>query len=339
MTWETAKGIADFLMSLPVNEDEVIFDFIGGEPLLEIDLISRICDYLIELMKKKNHIWLKNYTFRFTTNGLIYSSDKVQEFIKRHYEHLSVQMSIDGTKKKHDLNRVFADGKGSYDYVFPNVQLWLRQFGEKAVSFMVISHEDLCYLSESVIHLMNIGVRDIVVSTVVEDVWEVGDESIYERELMKIADHMIDMKLWQMVKVSSFRNDLGQPEKDEHIYPCGNPMYVFDAKGMIYTCVRFVGYSLRSKSPRIIGNINTGIDFNKIRPLLSFDRDSCSPDKCLDCEIASGCRWCPAENYDSSSVGSVFQRTTTVCALHHANVRVNNYFWNKINYIEQHERL
>ena len=34
MTWETAKKIVDFLMSLPVLEDEVIFDFIGGEPLL-----------------------------------------------------------------------------------------------------------------------------------------------------------------------------------------------------------------------------------------------------------------------------------------------------------------
>ena len=61
MTWETAKQIVDFLMSLPVVEDEAIFDFIGGEPLLEIDLISRISDYIVKSMKEKNHPWLEKY--------------------------------------------------------------------------------------------------------------------------------------------------------------------------------------------------------------------------------------------------------------------------------------
>ena len=80
MTWETAKKIVDFLMSLPVLEDEVIFDFIGGEPLLEIDLISRISDYIVDSMSGLNHPWLNNYSFRFTTNGLAYSSENVQKY-------------------------------------------------------------------------------------------------------------------------------------------------------------------------------------------------------------------------------------------------------------------
>lgn len=338
MTWETAKCIADFLMSLPVKEDEAIFDFIGGEPLLETSLISRICNYLTEEMERRNHPWLQNYSFRLTTNGLNYSSNEVQEFIRNFRDHLSIQISIDGTKTKHDLNRVYANGKGSYDNVLPNVKLWLQQFGEKAVSFMVVSHEDLCWLSESVVHLIELGLREIVVSLVVEDVWKDGDDVIFERELMSIADYLIGHKLWNEVNVSCFRDDIGKPEVDEHIFPCGNPMYVFDAKGTIYSCVRFVDFSLRTKVPRIVGNVRTGIDYNKLRPLLSFDKESCYPAKCLHCEIASGCRWCPAENYDSSAQGTIFQRTTTVCALHHANVRFNNYFWNKIRYIEQNDR-
>ena len=338
MTWGTAKQIADFLMSLPSKEDEAIFDFIGGEPLLEIELISKTCDYLIEEMKRLKHPWLKKYSFRFTTNGLNYSSEKVQAFIRKHQGHLAIQMSIDGTKRKHDLNRVFANGEGSYNIVYPNVKLWLQQFGDTAMSFMVISHEDLCYLSESVVHLIKTGICDIVISLVVEDVWKDGDDIFFEKELMKVADYIIDHRLWNNVSISSFRKDLGEPETEEHIFPCGNPMYVFDAKGDVYTCVRFVGFSLRSKAPRIIGNIRSGIDLNRIRPLLSFDRDSCYPPKCTDCEIASGCRWCPAENYDSSEGGTIFQRTTTVCAMHHANVRVKKYFWNRINYIEQYDR-
>lgn len=339
MTWGTAKEIADFLMSLPVKENEVVFDFIGGEPLMEIGLIERISDYLIESMERLNHPWLKHYSFRFTTNGLAYSSEKVQRYVIKHKDHLTVQISFDGTKRKHNLNRIFANGEGSYDKVLPNVRLWLEQFGRKAVSFMVVSHEDLPYLSESIIHLLTLGVKEIAVNLVVEDVWKVGDDAIFEKELMMVADYVILHRLWNDVIISSLREDLGGKETDEHVFPCGNPMYVFDASGRIYTCVRFVGFSLRTKEARVIGTFRNGIDYNKIRPLLSYDRELCMAEKCRKCEISSGCRWCPAENYDSSDSATIFQRTTTICELHKANVRVKNYFWNRINFIECNERF
>lgn len=339
MAWGTARKIVDFLMSLSVQEDEVIFDFIGGEPLLEIDLIARVSDYLVESMKRLNHPWLKSYSFRFTTNGLAYSSEKVQDYVRKYKDYLSVQISIDGTRRKHDLNRKYANGNGSYENLLPNVKLWIEQFGEKAVSFMVISHDDLPFLAESVIHLIELGIHEIATNLVVEDVWKENDAALFEEQLMIIANYIIDKRIWKRVKVSAFNEYLGQPQTDEHIYPCGNPMYVFDAYGKIYSCVRFVGFSLRVKEPRLIGTIEEGVDKNKLRPLLSFDKESCYPLKCLKCEIASGCRWCPAENYDVSSMGTIFQRTTTVCELHKANVRVKNFFWNKIKYIEENERL
>ncbi len=338
MAWGTARDIADFLMSLPVKEDEVVFDFIGGEPLLEIDLITKVSDYLVGSMEKLNHPWLKSYSFRFTTNGLAYSSAKVQEYVSKHREHLSVQISIDGTKQKHDLNRKFSDGRGSYDQLLPNVKLWLSQFGKDAVSFMVISHEDLPYLAESVIHLIELGVKEIATNLVVEDVWKKEDAAVFEEQLMLIADYVIANRLWETVTVSSLSSDIGKPMTDEHLFPCGNPMYVFDSNGNIYSCVRFVQFSLREKVTRRIGTLAKGIDSNKLRPLLSFDKESCYPSRCLKCEIDTGCRWCPAENYDASKTGTIFMRTTTICDLHKANVRVKNYFWNKIYYIEANER-
>lgn len=339
MTWKSAKNIADFLLSLPVVEDTVIFDFIGGEPLIEIELISKISNYLVFEMKRLNHPWINSYSFRFTTNGLLYSNENVQKYINKYKEYLSVQISIDGTKRKHDLNRVFPNGKGSYDKLLPNVQLWLNQFGKKAQTLMVISHSDLPYLSESVIHHIQLGIRNIYISLVVEDIWQSGDDIIFEKELMIAADYIINHRLWDVIVLSPFRKELGAPEMDEHIYPCGNPMYVFDANENIYTCVRFVDYSLREKEQRTIGCVKNGIDYNKLRPFLAFDRKSCYPKKCLDCEVASCCRWCPAENYDSSETGTIFNRSTTVCLLHKANVRVKNYYWNKINMIEENERL
>lgn len=48
MTWEVAKAAIDYILDHEedMKEESVIWDFIGGEPFLEIDLIDKICDYL-----------------------------------------------------------------------------------------------------------------------------------------------------------------------------------------------------------------------------------------------------------------------------------------------------
>lgn len=329
MTWDTAKKIVDYLMSLPACEESLVVDFIGGEPLLEIDLISQISDYIVEELKRLNHRWLNDFTFRLTTNGLLYSTHKVQEYINKYKSYLKIQISIDGTKRKHDLNRVFKNNEGSYEKIIPNVRLWITQFKSSAQAFMVVSHEDLPYLYESVVHHIEIGIRDIVISLVVEDVWKEGDGLILERELIKVADYIFSKGIEDYIHISSFDSLIGDKEKDNLIHPCGIPMYVFDYSGQIYSCIRFSQFSLRNKKTRTIGNLKTGIDFNKLRPLMCFYRDVAYPKECLECEIGSCCRWCPAENYDASESGTIFQRTTTVCELHKATVRAKNYYWNK----------
>jgi len=64
MPWEVAKQAIDYILS---NEDEmqeesVIWDFIGGEPFLEIDLIDKICDYLKVEMYRRGHHWFNSTT-------------------------------------------------------------------------------------------------------------------------------------------------------------------------------------------------------------------------------------------------------------------------------------
>lgn len=107
-------------------------------------------------------------------------------------------------------------------------------------------------------------------------------------------------------------------------------MLSIDAVGNFYPCTRFAAYSLRSKKPIIIGNVWKGIDKNKLRPFLTLDRISQSPQKCLDCEVASGCAWCQGENYDAAETETIFQRSTAICKMHKARVRANNYYWNKL---------
>ena len=109
MTLEIAKQAIDYILDNEMNfkEESVIWDFIGGEPFLEIDLIVQICDYLKLEMYKRNHHWFNSYRFSFSTNGINYHTEKVQNFIKKNRDHLSIAITIDGTEIKHDLNRIY----------------------------------------------------------------------------------------------------------------------------------------------------------------------------------------------------------------------------------------
>ncbi len=78
------------------------------------------------------HPWFDNYIFSFSSNGLLYSTKEVQDYIKKNNRYISVGISIDGNKIKHDLQRVYLNGSGSCDDVVKNVPLWLKQFKDRA---------------------------------------------------------------------------------------------------------------------------------------------------------------------------------------------------------------
>lgn len=347
MTWKVAKAAIDYILDHEKDmiEESVIFDFIGGEPFLEIDLIDKICDYLKVEMFQRNHHWFNSYRFSFSTNGINYHTPKVQNFIRKNKEHLSIGITIDGTKRKHDLNRIwktseikrdkhtkFEHEKGSYDDVVRNIPLWLEQF-PNASTKVTISSADIPFISESVIHLYSLGIHEVNINCVFENVWKNGDDKLFENQLMLLADRIIDNSFYKDYACSFFSENIGKP-MDCHLQNenwCGaGKMLAIDADGNFYPCTRFAQYSLRSKKTWTIGNINEGIDKNRLRPFLTLDRCTQSKLECINCEVASGCAWCQGENYDAAESPTAYQRAIAICKMHKARVRANNYYWNKL---------
>lgn len=335
MSFETAKKSVDYILSNDelFPEDHVVWAFIGGEPMLEIALIDKICDYIKTETFRLNHKWFNDYMFSISTNGINYCSDKVQEFIKKNIEHLSIGITIDGTQTKHDLNRVYKiNGEGSYLDVVKNIPTWLKQFPEAGTK-VTISSEDIPYIKESVAHLYELGIENVYINVVFEDVWKEGDDELFENQLIELADYIIDNDLYNNHMCSFFMETIGKPlnPATHNGNWCGSGrMLSIDAAGNFYPCTRFAAYSLRSKSPIIVGNVTHGINQNLLRPFLSLNRTSQSPQKCIECEVASGCAWCQGENYDAAETDTIYQRSTAICKMHKARVRANNYYWNKL---------
>ena len=332
MSWDIAKKAIDYILTYEneFRQRSVIWDFIGGEPFLEIDLIDKICDYLKTEMFRLNHHWFNSYRFSFSTNGINYDSPKVQHFIEKNHEHLSIGITIDGTQRKHDLNRIWKGEKkerGSYVDVVRNIPLWLSQFPSGATK-VTISSDDIPYIKESVLHLYSLGIKEVNINVVFEDVWKDGDDEKFENQLISLADEIIDNGLYHDYTCSFFAEHIGKPMDpiNDNGNWCGaGKMLAVDAAGNFYPCTRFAAYSLRDKEPIIIGNVNDGIDKNLLRPFLTLDRTTQSPQKCIDCEVASGCAWCQGENYDAADTPTV-------------RVRANNYYWNKLYRKLDHEK-
>ena len=335
MTWEVAKQAIDYILDREdeFREESVVWDFIGGEPFIEIELIDRICDYLKTEMYRRNHHWFNSYRFSFSTNGINYHEEKVQRFIEKNHNHLSIGITIDGTMQKHDLNRVYkGSGKGSYEDVVRNIPLWLKQF-PNASTKVTISSADIPYIKESVLHLYSLGIHEVNINCVFEDVWQEGDERLFEEQLTGLADEIIRKGYYKDYACSFFSEHIGKPMdkvKDNQNWCGAGMMLSIDAAGNFYPCTRFAQYSLRNKQARIIGNIHEGIDKNKLRPFLTLDRCTQSPRQCLECEVASGCAWCQGENYDAADTDTIYQRAIAICKMHKARVRANNYYWNKL---------
>ena len=334
MSFEIAKKAIDYLLDNPelFNEKSVIWDFIGGEPFLEIDLIDKICDYLKTQMFEKNHPWFNSYRFSFSTNGVNYHEEKIQRYIEKNREHLSIGISIDGTEKKHDLNRVYKNGKGSYKDVVRNVPLWLEQFPHGGTK-VTIANPDIPYIKESVLHLYNLGIKEVNINCIFEDVWEEGDDILYEEQLIQLADAIIENGYYKDYSCSFFTEWLGKPldkERDNQNWCGSGRMLAIDAEGNFYPCVRFAQYSLRDKKAWMVGNIHEGINKNKLRPFLTLDRCTQSSQECIECTVAQGCAWCQGENYDAAETNTIYQRSTAICKMHKARVRANNYYWNKL---------
>ena len=332
MDFEIARRTIDCLLEDPDTFDEpsVILDFIGGEPLLEIGLVDRICDHFKQRSLLLEHTWFDNYRISLSTNGLLYRDPRVQRFIRKNKTHLHIGITVDGTRRKHDLQRVFPNGRGSYDDIVGSIPLWLEQFPDAATK-VTVAHADLPYVRESVLHLWEMGIRHININPVFENVWQDGDDRIFEEQLITLADDIVNGGYYEGRSCSLFNRSIGHPVTSEQNWCGAGKMLAVDHTGNFYPCVRFVPTSLRRREPLVVGNCTTGVDHNRLRPFLALTLSSQSPKECLNCQVASGCAWCQGENYDSAESDTIYQRATYLCDMHKSRVRANRYFWEKLD--------
>lgn len=348
MPLEVAKKFIDLILQPSTatkqyinswDSTAVILDFIGGEPLLEVKLIDQILTYFIHQCIKLNHPWQYHFVASISTNGTLYFTDEVQNFLKKWSHILSFSISIDGNKQLHDKCRCFANGQGSYDIAIAAAHHY-RQHYEKNITLgskMTLSPENVMYTKDAVINLINEGYNEIFLNCIYEKGWTNQHATILYYQLKELSDYLLDNNLFDRLYISMLNPFLFKPKEiyDDTNWCGGNgKMIALDYKGDIYPCLRYMESSLGDNVPPIIiGNINTGImatndQIQAGQLVQSVNRLTQSTDECLNCPIADGCSWCQAYNYQDSG-GNINHRATYICCMHKARALGNCYFWNK----------
>lgn len=215
MSFETAKKMIDLIISGDKGFKEyldydhtggLILDFIGGEPFLEIDLIEKICEYYLAQALEKNFRYTETTKFSFSSNGVLYFDPKVQAFLNKYRDYVSLGITVDGNKELHDKCRIFPNGCGSYDLAHA-AEMDLLNKGYDPGSKITISPENLPYLYEAFVSFVEDGNTEINANPVFEDVWKFEDAQEYYKQLKKIANYIINNNLQDEIVFSVFNED------------------------------------------------------------------------------------------------------------------------------------
>ena len=344
MTKETARKIVDLLFRMYDEDDpdalinknthSLTFNFIGGEPLMNVPVIDEVCGYFLEQCMARDHEWLYTWCGYMISNGDLYFNDEVQALFKKYGRYLQYSVSIDGPKDLHDSCRVHVDGSGNFDNAYRAQQAYRKDFGGHSTGTKcTIAPQNLSRVGEIVEFFYNEGFRFINMNPIAETEWTYEQASEYYWQLKKLADFCLEKK---DVNLRIFNELWYHPLTEDDVgNTCGGygAMLAFDPYGNAYPCLRYMASSLGTDAPPVvIGDYNGIYKTNEARAIREtmrcVNRKDISTRKCFKCPVAAGCMYCAAWNYQSSG-GCWNVRNTNDCHMHQAASLANVYYWNK----------
>lgn len=341
MSLETGKSIVDYLLDLYASDKSdfinsstraVILDFIGGEPLLEAELIEKICDYWFSECYRRE-IPLAPFTrISFATNGKLWFSPAAQHLFHKYHELMSVTVSIDGVQELHDRYRLDEAGKGSFGDAWRAFQDGKQKYGWLG-SKMTFVPGSFQYIAPSIIMMLKEGCTEIACNYAYEPEYTPQDGRVLYDQLKKVSNYIIDRRL--DVTITILDSLLGGRERDDKNY-CGGTgaMLSFAPDGSAYPCIRYAPISIGAEKAGwvCLGNIRDGLyktaQQREVKEKLdAITRTSQSPQACLDCPVSAGCGWCSGWNYEL--FGTANRRATSICWAHRARVMATSYYFNR----------
>lgn len=302
MDIETAKAAILFLRDHSIDTDEVFIGLYGGEPLLEFPMMKEIVAFA------KTALEGKKIQFMLTTNAALMNEEIIQ-FIEQ--EQINLLVSLDGPKEINDLNRVKADGSGTFDTIIEKVKYMHEHHPKlfKKIMLNVVMNPSHDY--DKILNLF----RDYpflskieVTPTIVDDTGAKEKNVYAEQFVSKIRyyDFLTYLSIlnrfpkedlpvmlrqrWSKIKedIDEFHGGTLLPEEFAPGGPCipGENKLLVTVEGNFIACERVNEIS----DCMIIGSLEDGLYFDKVKDLLNVAK--ITEEQCKECWAFFGCTIC-----------------------------------------------
>ncbi len=299
MSEEVARAAVDLLFQESNNIDKPAISFYGGEPLLRFDLMKTIIPYA----NRKAEEYHKSVKFSMTTNGTLLT-DEVIDFLTENK--VNTMVSFDGPQDIHDKNRIFTDGSGTFERVFPAFnKLKKKADGTRTISVMRSFNTPMKDIAQS---LLDLGSTDFNIFPAISGggqliiPYDNGDSGnndnidLYNKQFEEMVVFFLDKGMLSQdkppVDFSWFFQILDKKEKREINCSAAYMRLAVDADGYILPCDHFIG-----ETTFYMGNVLTGPDWNfreTFKQMRAVNSKTCGI--CWARNLCGG--WCPFYSFN-----------------------------------------
>lgn len=290
------------------DDDEKIINvnFHGGEPTLNFPVIYKVVN-CFSVLKEKYDISLNYY---ITTNGTAISNDAIDFLIKNNF---NISISVDGKKNINDKNRVYRNGKGSFD----KVKKTLNKFKLKNYHIRIritITPQTVPYLFESYKYFYDsgfIGISAIPDTTISK--WSINEVNKYMNEMRKILNYL---KIKSKLDYENFIHNIGTCVlKELNICDGGINTFHISANGDIYPCALVLGIKKFK-----IGSLNECLYHSVISNLTK--EYSINNKQCSQCDLLKFCEGNRCKFINYASTKQLHKPSASYCILHRKNFEI-----------------
>lgn len=260
------------------DKKDIQIDFNGGETLLNKGFVMNFINRTKEL----------GYRYTMTTNGCLIDQEIID--LLNTYN-INIQISLDGQKKTHDLNRKFYNGEGSFDIVMKKLKELLSKCHNILITIVcVVTPDTVKDFAKNLKFLVKNGFYEIGTTVCSDYIWTEDDYKEYKKQLNIIGDFYIKcIEENNYFSFSPFRykieNTLRGCVKGRCDAIKGQLAILPDGK--ILPCGVFIG--CENEKDFYIGAINKGLDNKKINKIFD-DITQIDYSACKQCSLFARCK-------------------------------------------------
>ncbi len=309
MTRDTARRAMDIAIDEARRRgDGLDISFFGGEPLLEWELLQWCAAYFAE-----HAVGLAAPPrYGLTTNMTLLTEDKLEWLARRDF---LLGLSIDGSPAMHNVNRRFADGRGSHEAILPALAWLNARPAVRSRAICVVTASNARLLAEGVAWLGEHYQGGVGLNF---DYWHEWTDAEFDllaeqyRAMMRLVED--SYRRGAPLRVDNVREKImshvrpGKP--DCALCRIGEREIAVTVDGNFFPCSRLVGIG---DSPELtFGNVAEGIDRAKQNAIIAT-RGNRTPE-CLVCALRHRCaNSCGCTNHAAS--GYLDQVSPFLCSL------------------------